>query len=213
MKNRILNYIFCGIFMLIILGCGRSTDKKNESGNKNHKDISKETTQNRYIKDSLALALCQIYGLDQGIRRSPGFENKMLLVRNVDTFNFKRIVNFIKDNGMPNEELLGKSNYSQECVKAAFGAVMLHNPHMLVNDEKNFNFFVNLVNEGQLQSQYLALILDKYYWAKSSGNSVLYGSQFGKPCLNNKKETNKARKEIGLPPLKDAEFKNCNSNN
>ena len=168
--------------------------------------------ENQVLKDSLAFELCQIYGLDQGIRNSPGFENKMLLVRSIDTFNFKKIVRFIENYGIPNEKLLGEKNYSQECVQAAFGAVMLHNPHMIVNEKKNFDFFLDLVKKGQLKSQTLALILDKYYWVKSHGKSVLYGSQFGKPCIDDKDKTNEARKIIGLPPLDNSGFVDCDKN-
>lgn len=167
---------------------------------------------NQYLIDSLALELCQIYGLDQGVRNSPGFENKMMLVRSIDTFNFKRIVHFIKDNGMPSEKLLGKRNYSQECVEGAFYAVMLHNPHLIANDEEYFDFFVDLVKKGELESQTLALILDKYYIMKNGRRSVLYGSQFGMPCLTSKDESNIARQKIGLPPLKESDFVDCNSN-
>lgn len=162
------------------------------------------------VKDSLASELCQIYGLDQGIRNSPGFNNKMLFIKHIDTFNFKRIILFIEKFGMPNEKLLGKENYKQECVQSAFGAVMLHNPHMLVNDKKNFDFFLKLVKEGELKAQTLALILDKYYWVKTHGESVLYGSQFGKPCLKQRKITDSARAVLGLRPLKLEDFKECN---
>ena len=165
----------------------------------------------QHFKDSLALELCQIYGLDQGVRNSPGFENKMMLVRSIDTFNLKRMVYFIKENGMPSEKLLGKRNYSQDCVAAAFISVMLHSPHIIANDKEYFNFFVDLVKKGELESQKLALILDKYYILKKGRRSVLYGSQFGMPCLNYKNETNNARQEIGLPPLKESEFVDCNS--
>lgn len=56
---------------------------------------------------------------------------------------------------------------------------------------------------------FLATVLDKYYWSKSRGQKVMYGSQFGVPCIETKEETNQLRKEIGLDPLNDNEFKVC----
>lgn len=40
----------------------------------------------------------------------------------------------------------------------------------------------------------------------------MYGSQFGKPCIQHKEETNKARLEIGLEILPDSMFVNCEKN-
>lgn len=163
------------------------------------------------FSDSLAFELCEIFGLDQGIRNSGGYENKMRAIQNTDTLNFNRLIDFIKKHGIPNEKLLGKENYSHECVKAAFGAVMLHNPHRIVNEKENFDFFISLIEKDQLKPETLALILDKYYWSKSRGKSVLYGSQFGKPCVETKAKTNKARKVIGLEALPDSLFVKCNN--
>jgi hypothetical protein len=54
--------------------------------------------------------------------------------------------------------------------------------------------------------------MDKYYWTISKNKNtprVFYGSQFGKPCIQTKETTNKARVEIGLKPLNDDEFVDC----
>ena len=69
---------------------------------------------------------------------------------------------------------------------------------------------VYIVKEGELKAQTLALILDKYYWVKTHGESVLYGSQFGKPCLKQRKITDSARAVLGLRPLKLEDLKECN---
>jgi hypothetical protein len=162
--------------------------------------------------------LCQIYGLDQGIRNKFLWKNDLNLGKlqiTIDTLNFNRIVDFVMKNGYPTKKLLGESDFKIECVESTALAVLLHNPHRLVKEDIYFNLFVNEVKKGNLKANTLADVLDKYYWAKSKNKekrSVLYGSQFGKPCIQTKEITNKARKEIGLTPLKDDEFIDCNSN-
>lgn len=163
-------------------------------------------------QDSLAFELCQIYGLDQGIRDSRITFNKAEIMSSIDTLSFIRIVNFVVMNGFPTEELVGKRNYSQECVVLSFPAVLLHNPKRLVNEQKYFDLFLNEVKKGNLQAEYYAMILDKYYWGNSKNKTtrrVFYGSQFGKPCIQTKEATNKARIEIGLEALEDDGFVDC----
>ena len=168
-----------------------------------------KTDSIKYLQDSLAFELAQMYGLDQGIRVSEGFPNKMKLIQNVDTFNFERMMKFVRENGIPSKKLVGEENFKRECVQSAFFAIMLHNPHRLVNEKEYFNIILNEVKKGNLKKEYFATILDKYYWAKTHRKDVMYGSQFGSPCLNHKEKTNKLRKEIGLPALKESEFKKC----
>ncbi|WP_051224316.1 hypothetical protein [Flavobacterium tegetincola] len=163
-------------------------------------------------QDSLAFELCQIYGLDQGIRDSRITFNKAKIMSSIDTLSFVRVVNFVVMNGFPTEELVGKRNYSQECVSMAFPAVLLHNSHRLINEQKYFDLFFNEVRKGNLQAEYFAMILDKYYWGNSKNKDtrrVFYGSQFGKPCIQTKEATNKARIEIGLEALEDSGFVDC----
>jgi hypothetical protein len=163
-------------------------------------------------QDSLAFELCKIYGFDQGIRDSRITFNKAKIMSSIDTLSFIRVVNFVVMNGFPTEELVGKRNYSQECVAMAFSAVLLHNPHRLINEQKYFDLFFNEVKKGNLQAEYFVMILDKYYWGKSKNKTtrrVFYGSQFGKPCIQTKEATNKARIEIGLEALEDNGFVDC----
>lgn len=173
----------------------------------------KNKTINR--QDSLSFELCQIYGLDQGIRNpflKKNHINLRVVNQAIDTLSFDRIVDFVKRNGYPTKEILGEKNYSHECVQGACGAVLLHNPHRLANENEYFNLFLNEVKKGNLKAEGFALILDKYYWTKSKNKEnrrVFYGSQFGKPCIQTKDETNKARVEIGLKPLNDDEFVDC----
>lgn len=162
-------------------------------------------------QDSLAFELCQIYGLDQGLRLSEGFPNKMKLVAVVDTLNFNKIVDFVMKHGFPTKRLLGEKNVAFECVQSAI-PVLLHNPHRLVNEQKYFDLFLNEVKKGNLDAAFYATILDKYYWISSTNKEtrrVFYGSQFGKSCIQTKEATNKARIEIGLAALEDDGFVDC----
>ena len=161
------------------------------------------------IQDSLAFELCAMFGLDQGIRDMEIFSLLGNTSRNIDTFSFNRLVEFVKAHGYPNKQLLGEKNWEHECVGAAAMAIMLHNPHRLVYETEYLDLFLMEVEKGNMKREFLATVLDKYYWSKSRGEKVLYGSPFGTPCLQTKEETNAARKKIGLLPLKESEFKDC----
>ncbi|MCZ8230131.1 hypothetical protein [Flavobacterium sp.] len=196
-----LCFVLSILFISILLSCSNS---KFTNLNASKSIQSKQ--------DSLAFELCQMYGLDQGIRLSEGFKDKAKLTQNLDTLNFKKIVAFLKANGFPNKELLGEKNFKHECVEGAFVAILLHNPHRLVNEQIHFDFFLNEVKKGNMKPDFFASVLDKYYWAKSKNKKtrrVFYGSVFGKPCIQTKEATNKARIEIGLKALKDDEFVDC----
>lgn len=195
-EKTILIFIY-----LLLISC--SSNKTLNSRNNNNK------------KDSLAFELCQIYGLDQGVRneflwrKHIDFGNVHLAI---DTLSFNRITEFVEKSGFPSEKLLGKKNYKNDCVGGAAGAVLLHNPHRLVNEKKYFDLFFNEVKKGNLKPEGFALFIDKYYWVHSKNKTtrrVFYGSQFGKPCIQTKEATNKARVEIGLKPLNDDEFVDC----
>jgi hypothetical protein len=163
-------------------------------------------------QDSLAFELCQIYGSDQGIRDSRIRYNKREIMPKVDTLSFIKIVNFVIINGYPTEKLLGEKNASHDCVALALTAILLHNPHRLVNEQKYYDLFFNEVKKGNLDSEFFASVLDKYYWVHSKNKTtrrVFYGSQFGKPCIQTKEATNKARIEIGLEVLADTGFVDC----
>jgi hypothetical protein len=167
------------------------------------------------IQDSLSFELCKIYGLDQGIRDKFLWRNNIdfgNVNTAIDTLNFNRVIDFVKRNGFPTKQLLGEDNIKIECVSNAVTAVLLHNPHRLVLEKKHFDLFLNEVKAKRLTPEYFSTILDKYYWTKSNNKDtrrVFYGSQFGKPCIQTKIETNLAREEIGLKPLEDSEFVDC----
>lgn len=170
---------------------------------KNGNDISN--------KEKLAFELCGIYSFDQGVRNDEFKHNGLSIVKLfgiTDSINFNKLMNFIELNGYPNEKLLGKY-YKYDCVNGATTVVLLHNAFRIVKEEKYFDLLLSEVNKGNMSREGFATVLDKYYWGKSHGKEVLYGSQFGKPCLRDKVKTNKARFRIGLKPLKDTEFKKC----
>lgn len=163
------------------------------------------------LKDSLAFELCQIYGFDQGIRDFSLDFNRREIMPKIDTLNFNRVVSFVEQNGFPTRKLLG-NRMDIECVGGAVIAVLLHNPHRLVNEQRYFDLFLNEVKNGNLPADFFATILDKYYWAHSKNKEtrrVFYSSQFGKPCIQTKEATNLARLEIGLDALKDEDFVDC----
>lgn len=162
--------------------------------------------------DTLVSELCMIYGLDQGIRdREIWSALDKENIQKIDSLNFRRLVSFVEKYGYPNEKLLGEAFEAYECVELAGFAIMLHNPHQLIHDSNLFDLFLKEVHKGNLHEEAFASILDKYYWMKSRGKYVLYGSSFGTPCIETKEETNRLRAEIGLEALEDEEFKVCES--
>lgn len=207
MKRNLFHILkFISVFSLLLLSCKthKIVDSKSENSVPFDEHILKK-------QDSLAFELCQIYGFDQGIRNKK-ISKYIEKQQSIDTFNFNRIVDFVKTHGFPTKELVGNKNFEVECVEGAFLAVLLHNPHRLVNEKIYFNLFNDEVKKGNLKSERFANILDKYYWTKSKNKKdrrVFYGSQFGKPCIQTKDETNKARLEIGLKELKNSEFVDC----
>lgn len=166
------------------------------------------------IKDSLSNELCMLYGLDQGVRHLQDFNNKTQVIHKVDSINFDKIISFIKVNGYPSSKKLGENYNKFECVELSATAILLHNPKRIIENKQNFDLLVSEYKNGNLTEKNLLNFLDKYYWLKkdSLGNRMLlYGSDFGKPCIIYRELSNEARKEIGLKPLNDSLFnKNCN---
>lgn len=160
-------------------------------------------------QDSLAFELCEIYGLDQGIRQRGILEHIINTDagKAIEQYNFEKIIDFIVKYGYPTERIVGKRNYEMECVNSAAWAVLLHNPKKV--RENHLDLLLDEVNKGNMTYENIANILDKEIWANSRGEDVLYGSDFGMPCSFQKEETQAARKKAGLPPLDEALFENC----
>lgn len=196
--RKILHFL---LLLLFILSCSSNFNKKStdiKSVKDNRSVISKE--------DSLAIQLIELFGSDQIARR-----NNRIFV-GLDSINFTILVNFVKKNGFPNEELLGEKYMKIEAVKAVSASVLLHNPHRLVNEKEYLHLFLDEVEKGNMSREFLATVLDKYYWVRYDeyGNrKVLYGTQFGKPCKKYRKESDSVRAIIGLRPLPDSLFIDC----
>ncbi|MBE7646751.1 hypothetical protein LNJ05_12835 [Tenacibaculum finnmarkense genomovar ulcerans] len=173
-----------------------------------------KTNPEKRLKDSLAFELCQIYGSDQGVRDMKLLTTTKIMkfLPNIDTISFNKLVKFVKKNGYPTKKILGEDNFSFECVESAGIAVLLHNPHRLVNEKKYLDLFLNEVEKGNFKRKSLALVLDKYYWVrrdKFGNRKLLYGSQFGKPCFKHRAKSDSVRAIIGLKPLTNSDFMKC----
>lgn len=199
MKKLILLFVF----VVLMISCNKNQDTKNITI---EDDVS---LSQKILQDSLAFELCEIYGLDQGVRHDLLNINKREVMPRVDSLNFNRLVGFVKKYGYPNKTLVGEENYKHECVNSAELAVMLHNPHRLVNEKEYFDLFYEEVEKGNMPRSFFVDVLDKYYFMKSGWKHAMYGSQFGSPCLKTKEQTNQLRKEVGLEPLQDEEFQIC----
>ena len=49
----------------------------------------------RTSKNNLAFELCEIYGIDQGIRQEGIVIDKKSNIKKIDSLNFQRVINFI----------------------------------------------------------------------------------------------------------------------
>ncbi|MGS4345604.1 hypothetical protein ACKUSY_08440 [Myroides odoratus] len=155
----------------------------------------------------LALQLCELYGADQSVRSKTFAGKNSDLLPQLDSINFSKVVSFVQAHGMPNEQLLGTANYQVECVKLAVFSILLHNPDKLIAHETYYTLFLNEVQAGRMNPAVFALLIDKYYWSR--GESLVYGGQFGFPCLSEKATVNQRRKALGLEELEDSAFKIC----
>ena len=161
----------------------------------------------RNSKNSLAFELCEIYGIDQGIRQEGIVIDKKSNIK-IDSLNFQRVINFINKNGYPNKDNIG-TYINEKCVQAAAIVVLLHNPQHIVNNKENRDILIKEVKKRNMKEETLLLIMDKYYWHISKGKKVYMGSKFGKPCIKDRTKSDSLRKAISLPPLKTEDFKNC----
>ena len=161
----------------------------------------------RNSKNNLAFELCEIYGIDQGIRQEGIVIDKKSNIK-IDSLNFQRVINFINKNGYPNKDNIG-TYINEKCVQATATIVLLHNPQHIVNNKENRDILIKEVKKGNMKEETLLLIMDKYYWHISKGKKVYMGSKFGKPCIKDRVKSDSLRKAISLPALKTEDFKNC----
>ena len=161
----------------------------------------------RNLRNNLAFELCEIYGIDQGIRQDGIVIDKKSNIK-IDSLNFQRVMNFINKNGYPNKDNIG-TYINEKCVQAAAIVVLLHNPQHIVNNKEYRDLLIKEVKKGNMKEETLLLIMDKYYWHISKGKKVYMGSKFGKPCIKDRAKSDSLRKAISLLPLKTEDFKNC----
>ena len=161
----------------------------------------------RTSKNNLAFELCEIYGIDQGIRQDGIVIDKKSNIK-IDSLNFQRVINFINKNGYPNKDNIG-TYINEKCVQATATIVLLHNPQHIVNNEEYRDILIKEVKKGNMKEETLLLIMDKYYWHISKGKKVYMGSKFGKPWIKDRAKSDAWRKTISLPPLKTEDFKTC----
>ena len=161
----------------------------------------------RNSRNNLAFELCEIYGIDQGIRQEGIVIDKKSNIK-IDSLNFQRVINFINKNGYPNKDNIG-TYINEKCVQAAAIVVLLHNPQHIVKNKEYRDLLIKEVKKGNMKEETLLLIMDKYYWHISKGKKVYMGSKFGKPCIKDRAKSDSLRKTISLPPLKTEDFKTC----
>ena len=161
----------------------------------------------RNSKNNSAFELCEIYGIDQGIRQEGIVIDKKSNIK-IDSLNFQRVMNFINKNGYPNKDNIG-TYINEKCVQAAAIVVLLHNPQQIVKNKEYRDLLIKEVKKGNMKEETLLLIMDKYYWHISKGKKVYMGSKFGKPCIKDRAKSDSLRKTISLPPLKTEDFKTC----
>ena len=181
--------VFIKVLLLFVVLYGCSAQSKRNSENK------------------LAFELCEIYGIDQGIRQEGIVIDKKSNIK-IDSLNFQRVINFINKNGYPNKDNIG-TYINEKCVQAAAIVVLLHSPQHIVNNKENRDILIKEVKKGNMKEETLLLIMDKYYWHISKGKKVYMGSKFGKPCIKDRAKSDSLRKTISLPPLKTEDFKTC----
>ena len=124
----------------------------------------------RNSKNNLAFELCEIYGIDQGIRQEGIVIDKKSNIK-IDSLNFQRVINFINKNGYPNKDNIG-TYINEKCVQATATIVLLHNPQHIVNNKENRDILIKEVKKGNMKEETFLLIMDKYYWLICNGKIV-----------------------------------------
>lgn len=202
-KTTSLFYLFFVLFWIV--ACTASNELTKQTT-----EAIQETDEWVERQNELVNQLCKLYGFDQGIRDRGiwGVLEKKAILK-IDSLNFEKFIQIVKEYGFPNEKILGDRYEAYECVELSAVAIMLHNPSKIINNQELFDLFLGEIDKGNLDRDDFAMFLDKHYWHQSRGKKVMYGSQFGIPCLDTKEETNRLRNEIGLEGLKDEEFKVC----
>ncbi|MDR1092003.1 MAG: hypothetical protein LBL79_13085 [Prevotella sp.] len=162
-------------------------------------------------QNTLAFDLCQLSAIDQTIRTTEYFDILKKEWAKADSLNFNKFIEFVKENGFPNEKLVGEENWTQGCVKMAGFIYLVHNPKRVAG--KFYNLFKDEVDKGNLSPTMFSYALDRYYV------SVEGRSYFDTPykvwttangvCLQDRAKSDSLRASIGLEPLPESAFINC----
>ena len=171
---------------------------------------SKQDTEKVTSLDSTVIALAEIWSLDQGVRNDVSLylENSREFNLRIDSICFDKAIECIRHFGWVTD--LGKYNSTHGYLLQALTAVMLHNPHRLMDGDV-YSLLRTEAEAGRLHPEALALFLDKYYVTYQKRS--LYGSDFRKflqrPALNpeDRPLSDSLRRDIGLSPLPDSLFR------
>lgn len=165
-------------------------------------------------QDSLAFELCQLYAIDQTIR-NPDYIKVLGMERmvKVDSLNFEKFISFVRQNGFPNEKMVGSNNWERECVCALGFIYLVHNPKKVAVEY--YDLFKAELDSGNLNPELLAYALDRYY-VSYEGRSY-----FNTPykawtnangvCIGDKVKSDSLRSSIRLKPLAEFEFIDCST--
>ena len=159
--------------------------------------------------DSIAIILAEIRALDQGIRDNSSLyrANSRAFNLHTDSLCFSKAIWVIERYGYINN--LGKYNDSFRYLLEALPAVLLHNPHRLI-EPYTYNLLKREVEAGRLPAEFVATLLDKYYVMKEK--RTLYFSGFRKwlqqpyPQKRDQALSDSLRQDLGLPVLPDSLF-------
>lgn len=159
--------------------------------------------------DRIAIELAEIWGLDQGVRQNIELFYKLdkAFINKLDSMIFDKTIDFIKEYGWVTD--LGKYDSIYSYLPEVLYAVMLHNPHRLI-DSSIYELLKNEVKARRLNPQWLIIFLDKYYVIYEK--RTLYNSSFKQwlefPYLleEDKVLSDSLMNDIGLKALPDSLF-------
>lgn len=199
--NRIL--ILVAVFVMMQFTAPSAVAQQLEQ-----QDVPQLTAQ-----DSLAIALVGLRYADQIFRMPKVWECECArnLSSTIDSLHFEQFMVLVKKYGFPSSKRMGKYAKHSDVMQGV-AVMLLHNPHRILRNKQYLETLVSEVNAGRMLPEALLTTLDKYFWAISGGERVLYGSQFGKPCIETKDSTNRARLRLGIPEIRelpDSSFKCC----
>ncbi len=155
------------------------------------------------------ILLSEMWSLDQSIRSDvniyynlpPEFINKM------DSICFDKAYEYLRTFGW--DLNIGKYEKEFGHLSTMLSAILMHNPKRIMEPEV-YKLLRNEALEGRLSPNLLALFLDVYYVVYYK--RTLYNSKYRlllknpAPLFEDRKQSDRLRKDIGLPPLPQSVF-------